>query len=96
MSGKYSCGQPVNSMLELRGERLYLRSRGGVVTPKKQETDVVRVRPRADRRLKKRSVPAETEIAARAYQLFLQRGGQHGHDWEDWLTAERELQVPAR
>ncbi len=30
-------------------------------------------------------------IAERAYQLFLARGGEHGHDFEDWLRAEREL-----
>jgi hypothetical protein len=30
-------------------------------------------------------------IAARAYELYLARGGAHGQDWEDWLTAEREL-----
>lgn len=30
-------------------------------------------------------------IAARAYELYLARGGTHGSDWEDWLTAEREL-----
>lgn len=33
-------------------------------------------------------------IAKRAYELFLQRGGEHGRDWEDWLTAERELLPP--
>jgi hypothetical protein len=31
------------------------------------------------------------QIAGRAYELFEARGGQHGHDLEDWLTAEREL-----
>jgi hypothetical protein len=30
-------------------------------------------------------------VAHRAYELFLARGGQHGHDVEDWLAAEREL-----
>ena len=30
-------------------------------------------------------------IAARAYELYLARGGTHGSDWDDWLTAEREL-----
>ena len=34
-------------------------------------------------------------IARRAHQLFVQRGGGHGHDLEDWLLAEREL-APAR
>src|SRR5689334_12843601 len=31
------------------------------------------------------------QIAARAYQRFLARGGEHGHDVEDWMAAEREL-----
>jgi hypothetical protein len=30
-------------------------------------------------------------IEQRAYELYLSRGGGHGSDWEDWLTAEREL-----
>jgi hypothetical protein len=30
-------------------------------------------------------------IAARAYALYLERGGEHGRDAEDWLAAEREL-----
>ena len=29
--------------------------------------------------------------ARRAYELYLARGGAHGHDVEDWLQAEREL-----
>lgn len=28
-------------------------------------------------------------IALKAYELFAQRGYQHGHDCEDWLEAER-------
>lgn len=30
-------------------------------------------------------------IRARAYEIFQQRGCQHGHDLEDWLRAEAEL-----
>jgi Protein of unknown function (DUF2934) len=30
-------------------------------------------------------------IAARAYELYLQRGGAHGRETEDWLEAEREI-----
>jgi hypothetical protein len=37
-------------------------------------------------------VPTHAEIATRAYELYLQRGGQDGQDFEDWLEAERELQ----
>ncbi len=33
-------------------------------------------------------------IARRAYELFEQRGAEHGHDWEDWFRAESELLRP--
>jgi DUF2934 family protein len=33
-------------------------------------------------------------IAARAYEKFLQRGGEPGRDLDDWLEAERELVQP--
>jgi hypothetical protein len=36
------------------------------------------------------------EIARRAYELFCERGGEHGHDFDDWLRAERELRELAR
>jgi hypothetical protein len=31
------------------------------------------------------------DIARRAYEIYVQRGGTHGYDIEDWLQAEREL-----
>ena len=33
----------------------------------------------------------EHDIARRAYELYLARDGEHGHDLYDWLQAEREL-----
>ena len=33
----------------------------------------------------------EHDIARRAYDLYLGRGGEDGHDVEDWFQAEREL-----
>jgi hypothetical protein len=36
-------------------------------------------------------IPSNEQIEARAYELFLERGGEHGHDMEDWLSAENEL-----
>ena len=33
----------------------------------------------------------EQEIRNRAYEIYLQRGGQPGSELEDWLQAEREL-----
>ena len=35
--------------------------------------------------------PTEEEIRYRAYLLYIERGGGHGLDFEDWLRAEREL-----
>lgn len=32
-------------------------------------------------------------IARRAYELFEERGREDGHDLDDWLQAERELQT---
>ena len=34
---------------------------------------------------------SEQEIRERAYEIYLQRGAQPGHELEDWLQAEREL-----
>jgi len=31
------------------------------------------------------------DVARRAYELFLARGQREGHDVEDWLEAERQL-----
>jgi len=33
------------------------------------------------------------QIAERAYQRFLERGGRHGYELEDWLQAEAELKA---
>jgi hypothetical protein len=31
------------------------------------------------------------KISERAYNKFMQRGGEHGHDVEDWIEAEKEV-----
>jgi hypothetical protein len=31
------------------------------------------------------------ETARRAYERYQERGGEHGHDQQDWYEAEREL-----
>ena len=36
--------------------------------------------------------PSDDEIRARAYQRYLERGGDHGIDFDDWVEAERELE----
>jgi DUF2934 family protein len=38
-----------------------------------------------------RNGPSHEQIAHRAYEIFLARGGQPGNPEQDWLQAEREL-----
>ena len=35
--------------------------------------------------------PSHDDIAARAYERFIERGCVDGHDREDWLAAEQDL-----
>jgi hypothetical protein len=35
--------------------------------------------------------PIRDAIATWAYEQFIERGGEHGHDLDDWLAAEREF-----
>ena len=60
-------------------------------TAKKTQTErSSTVRRQRDRRAA--SVPTESDIAKRAYEIFIERGGGHGRDLDDWLVATRELQ----
>jgi len=38
-----------------------------------------------------RGHPTHEEIAKRAYEIFLRRGGMHGQHQEDWYQAMKEL-----
>jgi hypothetical protein len=38
-----------------------------------------------------KSAPTHEEIALRAYEIYLERGGTPGNALEDWTRAEREL-----
>jgi hypothetical protein len=35
--------------------------------------------------------PSNQQIEARAYEIFLERGGVDGYDVDDWIAAEKEL-----
>jgi phage terminase Nu1 subunit (DNA packaging protein) len=37
------------------------------------------------------TIDLQEQIRFRAYELYEQRGGDHGHDLDDWLQAEWEL-----
>ena len=69
----------------------------GPETISEQLDDASRVRqapgdvfPSAGRRATERD-PSEEEIRERAYQMYLERGGSHGLDFDDWVRAEQEL-----
>jgi DUF2934 family protein len=38
-----------------------------------------------------KTAPTHEEIALRAYEIYLERGGTPGNALEDWTRAEREL-----
>ena len=40
--------------------------------------------------------PTHNEIAEAAYHRYLNRGGGHGRDADDWFEAERDLRVRRR
>ena len=40
----------------------------------------------------RRSSPSPEEIRQRAFEIYMERGGIHGCELDDWLQAERELQ----
>jgi phage anti-repressor protein len=38
-----------------------------------------------------RTKPSKEQISHRAYELYVERGSEHGKDVEDWMRAEKEL-----
>jgi hypothetical protein len=37
--------------------------------------------------------PTHVQIASRAFEIYVSRGGEHGHDVGDWFEAERQLRT---
>ena len=50
---------------------------------------------RAPESLTPPSTVTDTDVARRAYDLYLARGCEHGRDVDDWLEAEREVRGAA-
>jgi hypothetical protein len=42
-------------------------------------------------RIAEPEVDTHEEISSRAYELYVERGRESGHDLEDWLQAEMEV-----
>jgi hypothetical protein len=49
--------------------------------------------PARNAAISNRHGPTQEQIARRAYELFLARGGTHGRHEDDWFQAERELKL---
>jgi len=62
-----------------------------MASTKKTPKTVSATRSAAPRGARKPKLPNEKDIARRAYELFVQRGAEHGRDLDDWLSAQREL-----
>lgn len=58
--------------------------------PKAKTTSETTKKPRKAAK----SAPTHEEIAARAYQIYQERGYTAGDPMQDWLQAERELTAP--
>jgi len=37
--------------------------------------------------------PTPEQIEKRAHEIYMKRGGGDGHDVDDWLTAEQQLEI---
>jgi len=48
---------------------------------------------RAPKALAQQTSVTNNDVARRAYDLYLARGREHGHDVDDWMHAEHELRV---
>jgi len=59
--------------------------------PKAAANKDVTARSRKSTSVSMASEPSEDDIRLRAYHRYLERGGGHGMDFEDWLEAKREL-----
>ena len=52
--------------------------------------------PKSKKAATKKYKPTQDQVAARAYEIYLERGATPGDPMQDWLQAERELSVPAK
>jgi len=43
-----------------------------------------------------KSKPTQDQIAARAYEIYLERGATPGDPMQDWLRAEHQLSAPPK
>jgi hypothetical protein len=70
------------------GEKENMKAKNLAVDPGKASTS----ESNSDVQAKQvRRTPTAEDIQLRAYEIYVERGGIHGLDTDDWLQAEREL-----
>jgi hypothetical protein len=52
--------------------------------------------PKTKKAAAAKAKPTQDQIAARAYEIYLERGATPGDPMQDWLRAELELTTPAK
>ena len=52
--------------------------------------------PKSKKSTTTKSKPTQDQIAARAYEIYLERGATPGNPMQDWLRAEHELSAPPK
>jgi hypothetical protein len=97
--------RPSKSLKKAPAKKPKKTADGGKITPKPKAAPRRKVSSSKTIKPKKNRVTAPTRaesqhryfevlgsrIAERAYELYVQRGQEDGHDLEDWLEAERQI-----
>jgi len=52
--------------------------------------------PKSKKAATPKSRPTQDQIAARAFEIYLERGATPGDPMQDWLQAERELNASVK
>jgi hypothetical protein len=63
----------------------------GRKTAKSNKTSAPMVKASKTSTTTAKAPPTHDEIAKRSYEIYLARGGEAGHEEQDWLQAEAEL-----
>ncbi|HYU46019.1 MAG TPA: DUF2934 domain-containing protein [Terriglobales bacterium] len=74
------------------------RKTNGNGTTNRRKNAAASVQPYAlqvvpDDRKNARTIDLDEEIRCRAFEIYLERGGTGGDEYQDWLLAEREIRA---
>jgi DUF2934 family protein len=79
----------------VRRALIRLDERGFTVARAKTDVRTATAAARVPKSLSQPANVTHSDVARRAYDLYLARGCEHGHDVDDWMQAERELRAPS-